>query len=217
MLQKINNPLESCQLKLASDGKGVFEGYASVFNKIDSYGDTILPGAFAETIKAKRKPSMFINHDSWNIPVGDWMKLSEDSTGLLVEGKIDLNHRDGTTVYSALQRKAMDGLSIGFRIPAGGAEENEDSGARIISKIDLKEISIVNFPADDNARISIVKSNIQQIETLKDAEILLRDAGYSRSEAKFFVSQVGRAYQRDAGRMDDEKAKKLTDELYKYL
>ncbi len=187
------------QIKL-SGKKGELEGYASTFGGVDSYKDTIIPGAYAKTIKG-RAPAMFINHDSRQIPVGDWLHLEEDSTGLLVKGRIDLNHREGPSLFSALERKAMDALSIGFTIPSGGAKENDD-GIREISEIDLKEISVVNFPADDAARISIVKAEIELIENFKDLESLLRDAGFSKSAAKVFMSRVKTLSRRDAGEPD---------------
>jgi len=206
MINKIDNPIGTCNLKFADGDNGEFEGYASVFNGVDSYRDTILPGAFAETIKGDRPPSMFFNHDSYEVPVGDWIHLEEDDTGLFVKGKIDLNHRNGPTLYSALKRKAVDALSIGFRIPTGGAEERDD-GLRIISQIDLKEISPVNFPADNAARISVVKADVGLIENLKEAEKFLRDAGYSRSAATALVSRIKELAQRDADQFDDEIAK----------
>lgn len=196
---KINNPIANCGLKFDSSDTGEFEGYASVFDGVDAVKDTILKGAYSKTLGQKRAPSMFVNHDSWQVPVGDWVKLEEDDVGLLVKGKIDLNHKEGPTVYSALKRGAMDALSIGFRIPAGGAEEKED-GTRVISEIDLKEISIVNFPADDAARISIVKSEIETIENLKEAEMFLRDSGvFSKSAAMAFVSRIKKLTRSDSG------------------
>ena len=196
MIIKIDNPLEQCELKLKGS-KGEFTGYASTFNEVDAVRDTILPGAFKKTIKEGRMPKMFINHDSWEVPVGDWKHMEEDSKGLLVVGAIDLKHIQGPTVHSALERKAMDALSIGFRIPHGGAEEKEN-GLREISEIDLKEVSIVNFPADDGARISVVKSEIPEFESLKEVERFLRDAGWSREAAKIFAGQVKTLTLRDA-------------------
>lgn len=195
MLHKLSNPLQTCNLKFDSN-KGEFEGYASVFGGIDAVNDTILKGAFAETIGKGHRVSMFVNHDSFQVPVGDWTDMKEDDHGLLVRGKIDLNHKDGPTVYSALQRKAMDALSIGFRIPKGGAEIKDD--VRIIKNIDLKEISLVNFPADDAARISVVKADIDAIENLKDAERFLRDSGLPKSMALAFVSQFKRILRCDS-------------------
>jgi len=189
MLRKLHNPIDSCSFKFSSTKEGVFEGYASKFGNVDSYGDTILKGAYEKTLKANRAPSMFVNHDSYQVPVGDWVELSEDDHGLYVKGKVDLNHKDGPTVYSALKRGAMDGMSIGYKVAKGGGVEN-DAGGMDLSEIILKEISVVNFPADEHARISVVKSDIGLIESLKDAEALLRDAGYSKSAATAFVGRI---------------------------
>jgi len=208
-MQKKDNPLDKCEIKFDTTEKGVFEGYASGFNLVDAYKDTIIPGAYTKTIEKGRSIKMFVNHDSREVPVGDWTNLKEDDTGLLVTGKIDLNHKDGTTVHSAMKRGAMDGLSIGFTIPAGGAKETEE-GIRELSDIDLKEISVVNFPADDSARISAVKFEIEQIESFRDAEAILRDAGYSKSAAKAFVSRVKALSRRDAGYVEDENTKDIT-------
>lgn len=198
MLQKINNPLDRCDLKFDKDS-GSFKGYASVFNGTDSDNDTILPGAFADTLKNRsRPPHMFINHRSFDIPVGDWLALKEDSVGLAAEGKVDLVHRDGPSLYSAMKNQRMDGLSIGFRIPVGGAEERDDGPGRIIAKLNLVEISVVTRPADDDARISVVKSEIETINNIRDAELFLRDSGeFSRSTAVCFVSRLRDLAQRD--------------------
>lgn len=196
MLHKLNNPLQKCNLKFDSDN-GEFEGYASVFGGIDAVNDTILKGAFAETIKKGERVAMFVNHDSHQVPVGDWVEMKEDDHGLKVKGVIDLNHKDGPTVYSALKRKAMDALSIGFRIPNGGSEIKDD--VRIIKNIDLKEISLVNFPADNAARINVVKSDVEMVTDLKSAEEVLRDAGFSKAAAVAFVSRL-----KDITRSDSE-------------
>lgn len=218
MLHKLYNPAESCDLKFDSKKAGEFEGYASVFGGVDSYGDTIIKGAYEKSIKSGRKVSGFINHDSYAIPVIDWLKMTEDDTGLLVHGKVDLNHKDGPTVYSALNRGAMDGLSIGYTVPKGGGTEN-DTGGMDLTEIKLKEISVVNFPADESARISVVKHNIELIETFRDVEQCLRDAGYSKSAALVFVSRIKEIARRDAGdKLSDEITKQeLTSNLVAFI
>lgn len=198
MLHKLHNPIEKCGLKFDDAKTGEFEGYASVFGGVDSYGDTIMKGAYSKTLKSGRKPAMFVNHDSYQVPVGDWIELSEDDTGLMVRGRIDMNHKDGPTVYSALNRGAMDGLSIGYKVAKGGGTEN-DTGGLDLTEIMLKEISVVNFPADESARISVVKHEIEEIETVRDAETFLRDSGYSKSAAIAFVSRIKELSRRDAG------------------
>ena len=43
-----------------------FEGYGAVFGNVDSYGDVIQPGAFADTLAAAHKsgtwPAMLLQH-----------------------------------------------------------------------------------------------------------------------------------------------------------
>ena len=210
-MQKYHNPLINCEVKFEGES-GIFTGYASVFNGLDSYRDTILPGAFQKTLENQRPPHMFINHNSYDIPVGDWMDLTEDDTGLKAQGQIDLIHRDGPTLHSAMKKGRMDGLSIGFRIPAGGAEENK-SGGRTINTIELVEISVVTSPADDSARITAVKSEIETINTIRDAELFLRDSGqFSRSTAIAFASRFKTIIQSDSGDEAEEIARRLTVE-----
>lgn len=203
MFQKSALQPELCQLKFDSSQEGVFEGYASVFNGVDSDNDTILPGAFDKSLASGRRPKMFVNHEQHAIPVGDWLKLDQDEKGLRVVGKIDMNHKDGLSLYSAMKRGAMDAHSIGFTLAPGdwsakkGFEDDDWStmfGNRDIKSLDLKEISIVNFPADDSARIAGVKSAIKGFESPKDFEKFLREkCKFSGSEATAFISALKRA------------------------
>lgn len=208
---KKHNPVSEIKL---SGNVGEFEGYASGFNLVDVYKDTVLPGAYAKAIESGRKPHMFVNHDSYAIPIGDWKHLEEDSTGLLVVGQIDLNHKDGPTAHSAIKRGALDAMSIGYNIPDGGSKTRED-GVRELISIDLKEISLVNFPADDSARIIGVKADIEQLENLKDYERILRDLGLSKSAATAYVSRLKAKIQRDADNGVNEEITKhdVTDYL----
>lgn len=156
---------------------GTLTGYASVWGGIDSYGDTIQPGAFAASIASGQLPAMLWAHDQAR-PIGRWTKMAEDSRGLLVEGQINLNTRDGADAFEHLRSGDVSGLSIGYRLPPGGAVMDGD--VRIISQIDLHEISVVALPADAQARVVQVK---QRPATLRDFEHTLQGLGFSRREA----------------------------------
>ena len=57
-------PLELADLKFTQKNESdplEFEGYASVWGRVDSYGDTVLKGAFAESLK-ERRPMMLFGH-----------------------------------------------------------------------------------------------------------------------------------------------------------
>jgi HK97 family phage prohead protease len=51
------------------DGSGMFAGYASMFNVVDSMGDAILPGAFRETLKENQSIKLLWQHDATQ-PIG---------------------------------------------------------------------------------------------------------------------------------------------------
>lgn len=207
LLNKLTNPLEQCQLKFQQQGDvsaetdRIFDGYASVFGGVDSYNDTIMKGAFEETLKDRKRPvRMFFGHSPAR-PLGKWLELAEDETGLYCRGELTPNNTDVGNIYASMKHGAIDGLSIGFTIPKGGSEEIEGGGRRI-SQINLVEISVVTMPADGNAVIHAVKSiadEIKSIETIRDAEWFLREAGsFPRSMAKAFISQLNSLYLREA-------------------
>ena len=205
MLQKISTPLESCNIKFSSAGaikEGQFTGYGAVFGGIDAYNDTIAKGAFLESISS-RNPLMLSGHSQNNV-IGKWLSLAEDDTGLVVRGEFTPGHTVASDVRASMLHGAIDGLSIGFRIPKGGAKIDPDTDNRLISKIDLIEISVVSMPADADARITGVKSEIETISSIRDAELFLRDSGnFSRSMATAFVSHIKHIAQRDSVNVDE--------------
>ena len=180
--------LGAVDIKMIDDGAGIFEGYASVFSGVDSYGDMILPGAYANTLSNRQRPIQL----RWNHTgpvIGKWLEASEDDKGLRVKGKIVIGHSVGSDAYELMKAGAVTGLSIGYRIPPGGSEK--DGRLRKLKRIDLIEISVVETPADLGAVIGDVKTALDQCQSLKDVEALLRDAaGLSRADVCALVSRV---------------------------
>lgn len=182
MLVRKQLSLTDCDIKL-DDVSGTFSGYASVFGGVDSYGDTILRGAFEYTLRNNGKPKMFFQHD-WNMPVGKWTKAKEDEHGLFVEGELTPNLSLAADVRAAMKHGTLDGLSIGGYLKKGDWEDSA-GGGRIIRKwSSLIEVSPVVFPADGAARIDLssvknmdIDAAVDGLETIRDFEGFLRDAG----------------------------------------
>lgn len=219
MLQKTIN-LADAQLKFAQD-KAAFEGYASVFNGVDAYGDTILPGAFKGVIKSARKgrmPKMFANHRSWEMPIGKWIELAEDDTGLYVRGEFTPGNPQAEVVRAAMLHGTVDGLSIGFRMQPEDYELVDDGEQRVIKNIsDLVEISAVTFPADDAARVDLasVKFDLETIQNVRDFEDFLRESGgFSKGLA---TAVAARARQIFAGEPPGAAGANVTAELRRFL
>lgn len=213
MLKRKDLSLALCELKFADGKPTQFAGYASVFGGVDAYGDTIVRGAYADTIKDRKQPVLMLFGHNPSRVIGKWARLVEDEKGLMVEGELTPGHTDAEDVAASLKHGAMSGLSIGYRVPPGGAAEGED-GTRKLLKLDLVEISIVALPADDAARVDLgsVKSQVEGINTIRDLEEFLRDEGNFSNAVARAVSQRCKAIF-PAGSGDDAAELKALREL----
>ncbi|QUS40584.1 HK97 family phage prohead protease [Tardiphaga alba] len=169
---------------------GEFEGYASTFGNVDQGGDVVEPGAFIESVvKAKadgRVIPMLWQHDQRE-PIGGWKDIAEDSKGLYVKGHLLIDADPlARRAHAHLKNKTIGGMSIGYGIPAGGAEPDEKRrGVMRLKKVDLREISLVTMPMNLSARILGVKAILDggALPTVREFEEHLRDAGFSKSLA----------------------------------
>ena len=165
-LNKISYPIE---LKFLAD-EGAFEGYASVFEHLDDQGDRVLKGAFIDSLKhwwhSGQVPKMLWQHDPTQ-PIGVWESLEEDRHGLRVKGRLLLDVQRGREAYALMKSGVLDSLSIGYRVLE--ARPGLKSGERLLSKLELHEISLVTFPANDRAKITQVKNLFSQ-----DGEVVQR-------------------------------------------
>ena len=176
----------SFEIKAVSDD-GLFSGYASVFDNVDSYGDIVRKGAFVESIsewEAKGKmPPILWNHDPSD-PIGVYTKMQEDDKGLFVEGRLLIDDVPRARQTHALMKAGViDGLSIGYRVKE--YLYNVDEEVTDLIKLSLREVSIVTFPANPETRIEAVKSRLDagELPTLPEFEKFLREAGFSKSQA----------------------------------
>ena len=169
---------------------GTIEGYGSVFGVKDSYADVIQKGAFDKSIKAhkeqKSMPALLWQHDAAQ-PIGVWTEMSEDSNGLYLKGKLAMDTVKGKEAHALLKMGALNCLSIGFMTKQ--AKYDEKTEIRTLTEVEIWETSIVTFPANTKARVTHVKS-ADEMQTLKDAERILRDSGFSKQDALAFVSRV---------------------------
>lgn len=175
-------PPLAIKLDGASAETGVITGYASIFGgEPDSYGDIIAPGAYSASLSEMRRsgesPLMLWAHDRAS-PIGRWLEIAEDAKGLRVTGRLNLDTTRGKDAHAHIKAGDVNGLSIGYSVPNGGATYNAD-GTQTLKTIDLREISVVTIPAARAARITGVKSLASQ----RDLQALLHDSGLARGAA----------------------------------
>jgi HK97 family phage prohead protease len=213
---------------MLDDESGMFEGYASVFNGVDAYGDTILPGAYTKVIRAikagqARMPKMLLNHNRWALPIGKWTSIKEDDDGLLMDGELIKGMAIASDVRAALAAEALDGFSIGYSLKAGDYEDIEENGqwkGRVIKNISrLDEVSVVTFPADDDARMVSLKSEFEGLTTLAECEERLRDVGrpFTKAEATAIVSAIKRIAMSGRGEPAPVKASADMEEVRRLI
>jgi HK97 family phage prohead protease len=154
------------RLSLGLDG--TIEGYASLFGETDQARDMVMPGAFAQTLKARglRRIPMLFQHDP-SEPVGVWLELVEDFRGLRARGRLIPDVRRARELLSLLKAGAIDGLSIGYRTVRGQIDPK--TRVRRLYQVDLWEISIVTFPLLNGARVSSVKEAAPKLSRLRQA------------------------------------------------
>ena len=187
--QRLDLPLT---IKSVSDS-GEFEGYGSVFGVEDSYSDVVVRGAFTATLekwKAKsRLPAMLWQHNM-SEPIGIYTEMREDDIGLYVKGRLLIDADPlAKRAHAHMKAGSLSGMSIGYMLD--DYEYDKEKGVWILKAIDLWEVSLVTFPANDDARITDVKSLLARGETPPPSKVerALREVGFSSSQAKAFMAK----------------------------
>lgn len=190
--------------------EGTIEGYGSKFGLVDSYGESVVAGAFKKSLrewkKRKRPIPMLWQHDS-RMPIGAWHDFEEDEVGLKLVGLLNLETQRGREAWSDVKAETVGGLSIGYyEIKADPFSWEPTEEPRKLYELDLRETSVVTFPALREAQIDAVKARIARGEALTEREFekfLREKLNLSRSDAET-VNRIGyRAWrQREVGQAD---------------
>jgi HK97 family phage prohead protease len=155
-------------VKAAGDD-GMFEGYASVFGNIDSYGDVVEKGAFADTLtewdaSGKTLPVLF-GHD-FSDPfsnIGGVVSAVEDDHGLKVTGRLDLDNPKAAQVYRLLKGGRISDMSFAFDVTDSGRGQVDGQDVNLLKALKLYEVSIVPVGANAEAGVTDVKAAAREL------------------------------------------------------
>lgn len=165
-LQTKSIDIVSLEWKLDSNDRyphGYIEGYASVKNAIDSYGDTILDGAYMDLSDLKRDGFVTVGHELSDLSIGYIAEAREDGKGLFVVAPFHSTD-DAQKVRKVCEERKAAGKSIGLSIDYYAMEWEYDKKSeyetriRILKKIKVIGFAIVNVPAERQAQATGVKS-----------------------------------------------------------
>lgn len=213
----MNIEYKSISVDLQENSSGGFEwvGYVAGYGNIDSYGDIVERGAFAEQI-GQSVPAFF-EHET---PCGKMTIVEEDDYGLKVSGELmpdEIQNPELGKLSERLRWFMSNGIkysmSIGYVTEGKRYETMNGREIRVLTKLKLKEGSLVLNPANENAVITGYKSgDALTMETIKaidprQLEKMFIDGNVQMSKtlAKTMVSKVKNMQQEEeSGKMATE-------------
>lgn len=143
-------------------------GYASLFGDVDQGNDIVEAGAYAASLRTLNQSGvqvkMLWQHDATQ-PIGIWDEVREDAKGLWVKGRLLDSVAKGREAIALIEAGAIDGLSIGYRTRK--ATKNA-KGQRLLTELELWEVSLVTFPMLTSARIAGKSEETELDRSLRD-------------------------------------------------
>lgn len=140
----------------------IVTGYFSTWSeKADSYGDVMVKGAFAKSLKERRNDILFLNQHNWDQPHGGLSILREDEKGLYFESNplIDTTYSsDALKLYAA---GIMKEHSFGYQTVKSDYDEKKE--IRYIKEVKLYEGSNVTIGANRDTPFTGFKSGIKEL------------------------------------------------------
>lgn len=156
-----------------------FTGMASTWD-MDLGGDVIHKGAFKRTLnnwkRSKRPLPLLDSHQAWGTirsVVGKVEDAKETDEGLEATFSV-LDGPDGDEIWRRIKGGYVDGLSIGYRaikIETPTEDEQRAGVWRHLKEVELREISVVLYPMNTDARIDkrSVKALAAEIAAIEEA------------------------------------------------
>jgi HK97 family phage prohead protease len=152
---------------IKADDSGTISGYFSTYDREpDSYGDVIAPGAFTDTIKARKESGhpfpLCWNHDLDQI-IGavDPDAIEDTEKGPFMKEAVFFDSALAQEKREIVKSGVVYQFSFAYDVLEAGPVELEDgTKANELRKLDLFEISIVPIPANQNAVMTDVKSDV---------------------------------------------------------
>jgi HK97 family phage prohead protease len=166
-------PATEAELKALGDDipEGYIAGWAST-SDLDSYRDVVIPGAFDASIAARglsgpKGIKLLLNHD-WSKVAGAIKVLETRNGRLWIEAQLNLAISYSKDAHEAIKSAGGLSFSVGFFLQEYNIRQDAHGRDYFeLVKGDLFEVSVVPFPANEEATMEFYKS----------AEIVLHEMG----------------------------------------
>ena len=140
-------------------------GYASIFGNVDSYGEVVDAGAFSDWLAENPDTSLplFWEHDhvfafeNPALPIGKTTMIRQDAKGLYYEAELADTDK-AREVAALIEQGAIKNASFAFSV----VDQYQEDEVWHLSALTPKEISPVNWGANDQAYIEVIPSQETQ-------------------------------------------------------
>lgn len=164
--------IKSCPVRIKAAGtnegtdEGVFEAIVAAYN-LDSVGDKITPGAFADTLaewKGRGDPIPVLwshmSHDP-DYHIGEVLEAKETDEGLWVRARLDLEPGSkAAQVYKLLKGRRVTQFSFAYDVEEGAWVDAKDGeGYYELRKLKLYEVGPTLIGANQATELLDVKSS----------------------------------------------------------
>lgn len=155
---------------------------------------TVIKDKFGEYIEVIRRGALdgadlsdtrlLYNHDLSRVPLArtpKTMQFKLDPAGLTMIAELP-DTEEGRSVYTAVKRGDLSGMSFAFKVPEGGSHFDAKTNTRTITKIEkIYECSIVPFPA-------YPQTSVEARAAMESAWAKLKDP--KRDELRIKLNQI---------------------------
>ncbi len=174
---------KSCAVKVKAAGtedgllEGQFRAVVSVFGNKDSYGDIVMPGAFADSLAewaAKGDPiPVYWSHrmDDPDYCIGQVIEATETDQGLEVLAQLDIDDEatKARQVYRLLKGRRVTQFSFAYDVDEAAWVEKDDDYWYELRKLSLYEVGPTPIGANQETELLAVKSASEHAERFATA------------------------------------------------
>ncbi|GGU52571.1 HK97 family phage prohead protease [Streptomyces lavendofoliae] len=204
--------IKSCPVRIKAAGthegtdEGTFEAIVAAYN-VDSVGDKITPGAFAETLaewKGRGDPIPVLwshmSHDP-EYHIGEVLEAEERPEGLWVKARLDTEPgTKAAQVYRLLKGRRVTQFSFAYDIEEGSWVEQKDGpGYYELRKLKLYEVGPTLIGANQATELIDVKSATDMLPDLAKVQETLESLKAGRT-----LSAQNEQKVRDIARLSQE-------------
>ena len=162
----INTELKAAP-ESSDDAEGVFTGYASIFGNVDSYGEVVVKGAFAESLREQPSVPVYWSHQMSNpmMNIGKTIELREDDRGLFVKAQLDLDSEMGAQVHRLIKDGRVGQMSFAFDVEDYAMADSDELGPHVeLRKLKVHEVSVVQVGANQATELLDVKDRVTRVK-----------------------------------------------------